>query len=307
MVDSDAQHYSKNDICKVCSSQESRKLGVRGNREYSGADKKSFPHLRTNVVKCKHCGFIFCNPTIKQSSALELKHYGDSEVYRASSHNEDSLAFVAGIGIIQKYRTNGDLMDIGAGKGEFISFANKNGYCASGLEPSIDLGRYAKENYGADIFLGGLSDFVSVKSRKYDVVTLFHVLEHIEDPKLFIQNLKKILKQEGVAYIEVPNGDATLLRIADLFFKIIRRNWSARLSPLHPPFHSVAYTKKSLRYLFNANGYNVLEIGTLSGSKRGHQVRGRFNSVVHLLRHLIVKVIGLFPNKELLFVVVSVE
>ena len=113
-----------------------------------------------------------------------------------------------------------------------------------------------------------------------------------------------ILSNESIVYIEVPNADATLLKIVDFYFRISGRGWSSRLSPVHPPFHSIGFTKKSLRLLLKNTGFEIVEIGTFTGKNRGHQVKGRFTGLFSILRSLIVETIGHLPNKELIGAVV---
>ncbi len=57
--------YKEEIQCMLCEKSEAIILGVRGNREHRGADSTAEPHLFTNVVQCKNCGFIYTNPEIK--------------------------------------------------------------------------------------------------------------------------------------------------------------------------------------------------------------------------------------------------
>jgi 2-polyprenyl-3-methyl-5-hydroxy-6-metoxy-1,4-benzoquinol methylase len=280
-------------------------LGVRGNREFVNAPQ-DVEHASTNVVQCRDCSFIYCDPTIIGADILEATHYSKTETYSTTVHEDVTKPFAYGLATILRYSQGGKLLDVGAGKGEFLSIAGKKGFLVHGFEPSREFCNFASREFGIDIHCGDLKTYKSFTRPKlaFDVISLFHVLEHIKDPKTLLLELQLILSSEGICYIEVPNADASLLRIVDKIYKIIGRGWSSRLSPLHPPFHSIGYTPKSIRLLLENSGFHIMEIHTFSGRNRGHQIDTRFGSFKKLLRGVFVGVFDFLPNKELIGIVV---
>ena len=301
-------NYEANTLCQICGSPKQRILGRRGNREFMNAPETTV-HLSTNIVQCRECSFIYCNPRILVSERLEKEHYNNPISYLASQSLLVEQPFVDGFATLFKYKRTGKLLDIGAGKGEFLSFAKRQGFLVSGLEPSPLFCDYAVSEFGVQIFCGELIAFKKSipQESHYDVVTLFHVLEHVKEPTSILSELVPILSSESIVYIEVPNAGATLLKIVDLFYRITGRGWSSRLSPVHPPFHSIGYTKKSLKLLLKNTGFEIVEIRTFTGKNRGHQVKGRFTGLSSTLRSIVVKTIGLLPNKELIGTVVRLR
>ena len=76
--------------CLLCKHEEYKILGIRGNREYFGADQNADPHVYTNVVKCCNCGFIYTNPMIKGFNHMEIDYYNNPQAYQAT-YNTNTL------------------------------------------------------------------------------------------------------------------------------------------------------------------------------------------------------------------------
>jgi SAM-dependent methyltransferase len=294
--------YVEIPVCIVCGAREQRKLGQRGNREYSGANPLETPHIHTCVVQCNNCGFIFCNPAIDGLEHLERDHYNDPESYGAYLGKNVYSPYRIGEALIKEFKAAGKLLDVGAGKGEFVSLSEKNGYEAKGIEPSQRFCQYAREKHGANVKQGYLGDEDSFKEELFDIITLFHVLEHVSYPQKLLGTVLDYLKEDGLIYIEVPNADSTLLKIADFLFRINGRRWSSRLSPLHPPFHSLGYSPKSLKYLLEHNGCDLVYFDTFPGDVRGYDIKGRSLGIFKQARNIVASIVNLFPNRELICV-----
>ncbi|RZK67049.1 MAG: class I SAM-dependent methyltransferase [Pedobacter sp.] len=100
------------------------------------------------------------------------------------------------------------LLDFGSGKGLFLHFAKQKGFNVKGIESSMPRATYAKTNFDLDIN----TEYYTVGSvfgKQFDVLTMFHVLEHIHLSNNFLSNLiNENLKDEGLLVIEVPNFDS---------------------------------------------------------------------------------------------------
>ncbi|MEK6715223.1 MAG: class I SAM-dependent methyltransferase [Candidatus Omnitrophota bacterium] len=294
--------WSKENInCPICGASQSRKLGIRGNREYFGADQSAEPHIFTDVVQCIICDFIYTNPMIRGLEFIDKEHYNNSEKYQATQDNP-SIMFQKRLSFIAKYKKYGCLLDVGAGKGEFLWEARKNGWEAIGVEPSPNLCQFAREHYKLTIYEGFLGQVLDIPKSYFDIVAINHVLEHVDRPYELLKLIAEYLADNGLVFIEVPNADSYFLRIIDFYFKMKGLNWSSRLSPLHPPYHKYGFTEKSLTYLLKQCNYQIIELKTFSGRDRGYQKKN--DSIVGaFLPDIISMLINFLGNKELLCVI----
>ena len=141
----------------------------------------------------------------KQVFEPKLKH-----VYRAGNLALDRLGFLT-----KNKALSGKLLDVGAGGGEFTYVSSQLGFESMGIEPNIGYSNYAKDQYEANIKTGQLGDIYG----KFDIITMFHVMEHIPDPVKTFKKLYDLLKEDGSLFIEVPNIESFSQSPNNTFFK----------------------------------------------------------------------------------------
>jgi len=286
--------------CPLCGAVDWRSLGVRGNREYTGADPSASPHLFTNVARCRSCDFVFANPPIEEAVALEAAHYGDAEVYQATSSEALAVSmFGDRLELIARHVRGRRVLDVGAGKGEFLLEARRRGFEVQGIEPQRALAACAREAE-LPVRHGVLDD--TIEDGSFDVVTLNHVLEHVARPRELLARVSRVLAPGGALFVEVPNVDAHLARGIDLWFRARGRDWSCRLSPVHPPFHSFGYTPRSLRWVLEREGWEIRAMETRSGQGRGTSGQGLWGRTVIRAAFAAFSALG---NRELLLAVAA--
>lgn len=108
------------------------------------------------------------------------------------------------------------MLDIGAGGGEVVYLANKIGLDARGIEPNQGYSEFARDNYGITVETKHLDQLAD---EKFDLITLFHVLEHMPNPVKVMQRLAELLNPNGFLMIEVPNIEQADASPANIFFK----------------------------------------------------------------------------------------
>ncbi|WP_157844854.1 class I SAM-dependent methyltransferase [Methylocucumis oryzae] len=94
------------------------------------------------------------------------------------------------------------LVDIGAGGGEFVYLSKRNGFDAIGIEPNHGYSEFAKREYGVEIITSMLDDLTESSA---DIVTIFHVFEHMANPLAVMKKIADVLKEGGLLFVEVPN------------------------------------------------------------------------------------------------------
>jgi len=96
---------------------------------------------------------------------------------------------------------------VGSGGGEFVYLLGLKNCQAAGIEPNEGYAEYAIQEYGNKVLKGTFEEFEPSPST-FDVITLFHVLEHLDDPGSGLTHLKRCLKKNGLIIVEVPNLEA---------------------------------------------------------------------------------------------------
>lgn len=288
--------------CRICGSDNAKLLGIRGNQEYQGAQAliNNREHIVTNVVKCRQCGFIYTNPRIALPSESGLNFYNDSSEYLSSVSHDPLRLFDRTLDLIEKFTTHtGRLLDIGAGKGEFLAAAKKRGWEVFGIEPSQNFVKYAKDKYGIDI-QWSCPEEANLSESFFDVVTLNMVLEHVENPHNLFMIVNKILKEDGLLYIEVPNMNSGLLKIINLCYRFKGKDWSPFLSPLHPPYHCYGYQKSSLSQLCSLNNFRVKKFFIQGIGLRGFRFRDSDNKFKQYILSLLAGVMSWLKQGDIL-------
>jgi 2-polyprenyl-3-methyl-5-hydroxy-6-metoxy-1,4-benzoquinol methylase len=149
---------------------------------------------------------------------------------------------------IERIIRKGRILDIGCARGVFLSGMLENGWDTFGLELDEETASYAKNILGLNIKTGELAD-ANFENDFFDVITIWHVLEHLPDPFLTITECKRILKPEGLLVIAIPNFDS-------LQAKIFGKHWFH----LDVPYHLYHFNMKNLRLLLEKNSFKIIKM-----------------------------------------------
>lgn len=138
-----------------------------------------------------------------------------------------------------------DLLDIGCGTGLFVRLAARAGYRAVGVESSAEAAA-AAARLGDEPVIHGNESTVAESGRRFDVVTLFHVLEHVPDPFDFLRRIRKLLVKPGHLVVQVPNRSSIQARL-----------FGPRWHGLDCPRHICNYTTYALLYILGRAGFRI--------------------------------------------------
>jgi 2-polyprenyl-3-methyl-5-hydroxy-6-metoxy-1,4-benzoquinol methylase len=156
--------------------------------------------------------------------------------------------------LIEEFQPPGRIIDIGAWYGDFLLVAKERGWKVVGVEPNKEVAKAVRQRYKIEMVVGTVIDAIGRYSKEtFDVVTMFHVLEHIVNPVGYISNVSRILKPDGLLVIRTPNINAIL-------FSILRKHWGHLALPVHLYF----YSSKTLTELLEKSGFQILQSKTLS-------------------------------------------
>lgn len=194
--------------------------------------------------------------TYPQPAPEKLGSYYESDDYISHTDGKRSLfeklyhtvkqkALRDKIKLIEGFQpTKGKILDIGAGTGDFLVMAKKNGWNIVGLEPSLKAKAIAQSK--GVILLDKLSQMANHSA---DVITMWHVLEHVPDVEVHIAELKRIIKPEGTIIIAVPNYRSYDAQYYGKF-------WAA----YDVPRHLWHFSKTSIKLLFEKQGMELIKI-----------------------------------------------
>lgn len=193
-----------------------------------------------NVI-CETCGLIFHYPAMSADEMKKLYSDDYSDEYSASETIGRDMAR-GRIAFLQQQLDLSQVetaLEIGCARGEFLSELNLAGIPAEGVEPSQIMAGLGRNTYGVSITDGVYDDF-PVRPGYYDLISMFHVLEHVSDPLATLQRIKKELKPDGRLFLEVPT-------IADCQLAIVFKT-----------IHPTTFVAATLNAMLVKAGFDVL-------------------------------------------------
>jgi len=157
-----------------------------------------------NLRRCEACDYVFDSP--RPTLTAIVNFYSAPKKYDTWLEAEDSREelWKRRLHKLLKNAERGNLLDVGAGTGQFLNLARPHFKRVSGTEVSETALKIAKEKYDLDLWQGQIED-CDLPKQSFDTITLFHVLEHVPDPKKTIARCRELLKIGGVLLVCVPN------------------------------------------------------------------------------------------------------
>ena len=165
------------------------------------------------ICRCQHCDFQFTQAAPVEA---EIGRYYETPDYISHSDTHKGLMnrvyhWVRHFMLSRKARlikhhsglSRGYLLDIGTGTGYFPHFMQEKGWRVSAIEKSLQARQFAKEHFSLDVDSPDILD--SYADNSFDVITLWHVMEHLEHLNETWETLNRILKDRGILVIAVPN------------------------------------------------------------------------------------------------------
>ncbi len=150
------------------------------------------------------------------------------------------------------------LLDVGSGPGYFVRECIDSGIQAVGGEVNADAVRYGVEKLGVTF-----QNLLDAAPESFDVVTFFHVLEHLEKPDVLLSPAVTALKKGGLVYIHVPVGEPMSSRLVWILKRLLKGKADRRGS-LYLPDHVSGFSKKGISALATRNGLEVIDVSYVS-------------------------------------------
>ncbi len=236
-------HYTS---CPICESELIQE--VFNVKDFS-VSKESFP-----VWECKNCSGRFTQDVPTED---EIGKYYESQEY--ISHSNTSTGIVNRIyQQVRHYTLNqkkrkvesisntkaGALLDIGCGTGEFAGLMSRSGWRVVGLEPSDVARRQALENQKLEAYPS--EKLFDLPEGDFDVVTMWHVLEHVHRLHEYLAQIKNVLRRPGYLIIAVPNYKSP-----------DAQHYGADWAAYDVPRHLYHFSPRSMEILLEKNGFTL--------------------------------------------------
>src|SRR5688572_4259641 len=230
--------------CPICSSTDLQKFTV--------CEDYTVSHETFHVKQCSVCTLAITTP---RPETAKLSDYYQSDEY--ISHTGKSSG---GVGFIYKvarsfslkwkrakvlsHKAEGSILDFGCGTGEFLNTMKNSGWDITGVEPSAEA-RLKAEILNSTKICGSLAE---LSNNQFDVITAWHVIEHVPDLLQTTQTLKSLLKKDGIIFMAVPNyqsPDGTSYQEHWAGFDVPRHLWH--------------FSKKSMSTLLTSTGLKLID------------------------------------------------
>lgn len=223
--------------CRVCNSYRTRKL---------------FEIERDSFKVCNDCTHVFLDITYDDDSIKKLYENYGNERARTYFQGIDSKTRAHIDQFLKRCRdycrtgsTTLRLMDVGCGTGVLLKRAQQLGFSVEGIEISEPLARDTVEQVGCRVHKDVLS-LVPYNDEHFDVVTLYDVIEHLQEPLRDLKLVCDVLKPGGILFILCPNEDALIRRLSKLAFRLSFSKCITPLRVLYYQDHLSYFTRKSL-------------------------------------------------------------
>ncbi|MFA6525247.1 MAG: class I SAM-dependent methyltransferase [Patescibacteria group bacterium] len=210
------------------------------------------------VVKCG-CGLFYINPQPTAEITKEIYNeryfsggynFGYQGINYLSRDNEAWFKYIPSQALrkIEKHLKNkGKILDIGCAVGYFLEVAKENGWEIYGVELSEFARNSARNKLGAEIY--PTLEESPFPNNHFNAITAFEIIEHMQDPNIFVKKINSLLLPGGILGISTPNlaNGKTFKNFTD---------WNC----LTPPEHLFFFDKQTITNILEKNGFKVLEI-----------------------------------------------
>jgi 2-polyprenyl-3-methyl-5-hydroxy-6-metoxy-1,4-benzoquinol methylase len=223
-----------------------------------------FMNIDFNFVECQNCGLIYINPRLLEEDLMREEydkiaqnHYGNPIYIPQFSASEYKKLFEEDLHAFEKYRHNNRLLDVGCANGAFLDMAREKYWNVFGVEISKYSASYAIQNLKLNIYIGKLPEAHFIPGF-FDVITMWEVIEHLNDPLGYLLEANRILRRGGLIAISTPN-------INSISYNLLKDKWSGVVGP---PGHMYYFSPKTIKRLLEKTNFKIKKV-----TSRGIDVR----------------------------------
>lgn len=233
--------------CPLCEEQVSANIILLNLKSRIEKDKR-----RYHIVKCQNCGLAFCNPVpnlelIADFYSREQPKHSLRDISMSSMTNQVFNRYRMR-SVLEQFPSQGSVLDFGCGSGLFLHEMKQLGFDITGIEFNEATAEVARRLVGKTKIITHNWE-TALAGRKFDVVTIWHVLEHIGQPIRLLKSCRTFLKPTGLLVVEVPN-----------WHSIVRRLFKSSYYDIGVPVHLTFYSWQTLTKALNKSGFTIRRI-----------------------------------------------
>ena len=203
--------------------------------------------------RCDDCGGVQLTPVPSEAQLADFYNFTYS--VEAKRHLRQMTTVGGQMLDLLEAKTSGrTLLEIGCSYGGFLRLARNRGWTCVGIEASASAASEAAKA-GLEVYGGTVQDnLASLASRKFDVIVMWHVLEHFPDAHQVLRHVAALLASGGYLMLRTPNAESAGARL-------LRRRWEW----FYAPEHVFLYTARGIQRLLEQFGLNVESISSQRG------------------------------------------
>ena len=219
------------------------------------------------IVQCLECDTVYRAAIItgeEHSELYQSEAMMETPFYLANKMAVDPKVepmptFARGLGRLGELRTPGRLLDIGCSYGAFMVLAQSAGWKTSGVEVSKSAAKFAREERHLDVFTGTLEQ-AAYPEGYFDAVTLWDVIEHLDDPVSTMAEIHRIMAPGGILLVFTINQESLLTTIGHILYKLSLNRWKHLMGLFYDIHHNFFFSPHTLTSLLKKSELEVTDV-----------------------------------------------
>jgi 2-polyprenyl-3-methyl-5-hydroxy-6-metoxy-1,4-benzoquinol methylase len=219
------------------------------------------------IVRCLECDTVYRAAVITgdeygklyQSDATMESPFYLANKLAADPRIEPMPTFARGLKRLGELRTPGRLLDIGCSYGAFMVLAQKSGWDTSGVELSESPAKFAREERHLDVFTGTVEQ-AAYPEGHFDVITLWDVIEHFDDPVATLAEIRRILAPGGILFVFTINQESLLTAVGHLLYQLSLKRWKHLMALFYDIHHNFFFSPRTITSFLKRSGVEVADI-----------------------------------------------
>jgi len=215
------------------------------------------------IVRCPRCSLLYVSPRPDMREVVAIygdeyfenpafqtgdadRHFGYADYLRDGANTQ--IRFRQILRRVERHGASGAVLDVGCGPGLFLDVAQRAGWDAWGVDLNEAAIEWASEHVTEHVAVGSIED-LDAKDEQFDCITMFDVIEHLDDPRARLLEVARVLRPGGVLVVATPDAGALVPRL-------LRSNW---LEMKRAPEHLHFFSAVTLAALLELSGFTPIE------------------------------------------------